>query len=227
MNARLIVLEGLDGSGKATQAGRLIEHLAQTGRPVRKISFPDYANKSSTLVKMYLNGEIGSIDEVNAYAAASFYAMDRYISYHTGWKADYRAGGVIVADRYTTSNLSHQMAKLAPGQWEGYIEWLTDYEYRLLGLPPPDLVIYLDMHPEASMRLIEGRYQGDEQKKDLHEQNFCYLQACRRAALFAAERLGWTVIGCSDAQHRPLAVDEIAEAVARAAGKLNNPEDIC
>lgn len=227
MNAGLIVLEGLDGSGKATQAARLMEHLAGQGRPARKISFPDYANKSSTLVKMYLNGEVGSIEEVNAYAAASFYALDRYVSYRTEWRADYQAGKLIVADRYTTSNLSHQMAKLEKERWEDYIAWLTDYEYRLLGLPRPNLVIYLDMHPEASRLLLAQRYHGDEHKKDLHERDFLYLQSCREAALFAAERLRWTVVRCSDERYRPLPVDDIAAKVAAAADKMSCSEDIC
>ncbi len=213
----LIVLEGLDGSGKATQSALLGQALSQCGYPVRCISFPDYQNPSSTLVQMYLNGEIGTLDEVNPFAASSFYSLDRYISFMQSWRADYLAGTVILADRYTTSNFCHQMGKLPPEEWESYLHWLTDYEYRLLALPAPDGVIYLDMPPAASQRLIERRYHGDRSKKDLHEANAAYLAACRRSALFAAERLGWTVISCADTAQEPLPIDEIAKAVTAAA----------
>ena len=135
---KLIVLEGLDGSGKATQAKLLAEHLAAQGVPVQKITFPDYASDSSALVKMYLAGQFGQHpDDVNAYAASSFYAVDRYASYKTSWGSFYEQGGVIIADRYTTSNAVHQCSKLPQEQWEEYLHWLFDYEFRLLGLPAP------------------------------------------------------------------------------------------
>lgn len=145
---KLIVLEGLDGSGKATQAKLLAEHLAAQGVPVQKITFPDYASDSSALVKMYLAGQFGQHpDDVNAYAASSFYAVDRYASYKTSWGSFYEQGGVIIADRYTTSNAVHQCSKLPQEQWEEYLHWLFDYEFRLLGLPAPDRVIYLQVDP--------------------------------------------------------------------------------
>ncbi len=212
MNGRLIVLEGLDGSGKATQAARAVRRLEESGQAVRAISFPDYNSESSALVKMYLRGEVGALDEVNVYAASGFYSLDRYISYEREWKADYQAGKAIIADRYTTSNLCHQMVKLPRGQWMDYILWLEYYEYMLLALPKPDLVLYLDMHPAASQRLMEQRYNGDEAKKDLHERNRAYLEACREAALFAAGTLGWVVLPCSDAAHKPYPVEEIETA---------------
>ena len=138
---KLIVLEGLDGSGKATQAKLLAEHLAAQGVPVQKITFPDYASDSSALVKMYLAGQFGQHpDDVNAYAASSFYAVDRYASYKTSWGSFYEQGGVIIADRYTTSNAVHQCSKLPPEQWDDFLCWAFDYEYRLLGLPAPDAV---------------------------------------------------------------------------------------
>jgi dTMP kinase len=214
MRGKLIVLEGLDGSGKATQTEILCKTLANEGRLVRHISFPDYNSRSSELVKLYLEGAIGSLDEVNVFAASSFYSLDRYISYRTIWREDYEENGaVIVADRYTTSNLSHQMSKLPKDQWQSYIEWLNDYEYRLLGLPEPDCVCYLDMDPEASRRLIDARYNGDESKRDLHERDFRYLCRCREAALYAAETLSWKRIVCSDEAHEPIAVEAIAREI--------------
>lgn len=153
---------GWDGSGKATQAGLLAESLTAAGTPVRRISFPDYAHKSSIPVQMYLNGEIGSLEEVNVYAASTFYSIDRYISYQTDWSRDCKEGRLILADRYTTSNACHQMVKLPQKEWDGYLDWLADLEYTRMGLPEPGLVIYLDMDPNTSRRLLEKRYGGDE-----------------------------------------------------------------
>ena len=151
----LIVLEGLDGSGKATQAKLLAQHLKEAGKNVQEITFPDYASDSSALVKMYLAGQFGDKpDDVNAYAASSFYAVDRYASYKTSWGSFYEAGGVIIADRYTTSNAVHQCSKLPPEQWESFLQWLFDYEFRLLGLPAPDEVIYLQVDPAVSQKLM-------------------------------------------------------------------------
>ena len=138
---RLLVIEGLDGSGKATQAELLAAALAADGLPVRQVSFPNYASDSSALVRMYLSGQFGSKpDDVNAYAASSFFAVDRYASFKTDWGGFYRDGGVVLADRYTTSNGAHQCSKLPPDQWDSYLDWLFDFEYRLLGLPAPDAV---------------------------------------------------------------------------------------
>ena len=155
---KLIVLEGLDGSGKGTQAKLLAKHLTVTDHLVREITFPDYDSDSSALVKMYLAGQFGQHpDDVNAYAASSFYAVDRYASYKTSWGSFYEQGGVIIADRYTTSNAVHQCSKLPQKQWEEYLHWLFDYEFRLLGLPAPDRVIYLQVDPAVSQRLMTQR----------------------------------------------------------------------
>ena len=121
---KLLVLEGLDGSGKATQAKLLAAHLAGSGRRVMEVTFPDYESDSSALVKMYLSGQFGSRpDDVNPYAASSFYAVDRYASYKTKWGSFYEAGGIVIADRYTTSNAVHQCSKLPPDQWDGFLRW--------------------------------------------------------------------------------------------------------
>ena len=220
MSGSLIVIEGLDGSGKATQTMLLTNCFESKGIAVKKVSFPDYDSQSSALVKMYLNGEIGSLDEVNIYAASNFYSLDRYISYMRVWKNDYLSGKNIIADRYTTSNICHQMSKLPEDQWDEYIEWLEHYEYVMIGLPKPDLVIYLDMAPEASQKLMLSRYSGDENKKDLHERNVDYLLHCRKAALFAAKKLGWQVIKCSDDNNDPLTVDAVAAMVKAAADDM-------
>ena len=148
---KLIVLEGLDGSGKGTQAKLLAKHLTMTDHLVREITFPDYDSDSSALVKMYLAGQFGDKpDDVNAYAASSFYAVDRYAGYKSDWGKFYEEGGILIADRYTTSNAVHQCSKLPPEQWDTFLQWLFDYEYHLLGLPAPDKVIYLQVDPAVS-----------------------------------------------------------------------------
>ena len=198
MSGKLIVIEGLDGSGKATQAQILTEALTAKGERVRKVSFPDYQSDSSALVKMYLAGQFGTHpDDVNAYAASSFYAVDRYASFKKDWESFYRGGGIVVADRYTTSNAVHQCSKLPREQWETYLRWLFHFEYDLLGIPAPDRVVYLQVDPAVSQRLMTGRYHGDESKKDIHEQDLDYLRRSRRAAEYCAAALGWDTVACT------------------------------
>ncbi|WP_294488248.1 deoxynucleoside kinase [uncultured Ruminococcus sp.] len=207
--SELIVLEGLDGSGKSTQFEKLTEYLRGKGVKFKAISFPDYDDPSSTLVQMYLNGEIaGSAEAVNAYAASSFYAADRYVSYKKYWEKDHAEGSMILAARYVTSNCIYQMTKLPEDQWESYLEWLEDYEYIKLGLPRPSKVIFLDMPIEISQKLLSARYDGDESRKDIHEKNIEYLHKCRKAALFTAKKQGWQII-CCGMDGEPLGIDEI------------------
>lgn len=143
MPGRLIVLEGCDGCGKSTQLALLTEKLREQGGNVRTLSYPVYDSDSSALVRMYLSGKFGKDPSaVNAYAASSFYAVDRCADFLANWKADYDAGALFVSGRYTTSNAVHQGAKLAGDERAAYTDWLFDYEYRLLGLPKPDLVIF-------------------------------------------------------------------------------------
>ncbi len=202
---KLIVIEGLDGSGKATQAKRLTEALVEKGIPVREVSFPDYGSDSSALVRMYLSGQFGTDpQDVNAYAASSFFAVDRFASYKKDWHRDY-ARGVVIADRYTTSNAVHQCSKLPKEQWEDFLNWLFDFEYKKLGIPAPDRVIYLNVDPAVSQALMTARYRGDENKKDIHERDIAYLRHSREAAAYCAEKLGWeTVDCCRDGQMRSI-----------------------
>lgn len=194
---KLVVIEGLDGSGKATQTGLLAEAL-KTERKVRMISFPDYASDSSALVRMYLNGDFGTKPgDVNAYAASAFYAVDRFASYSTDWGPFYRGGGLVLADRYTTSNAIHQCAKLPKSEWEAYADWLEDFEYDKMGIPKPDLVFCLDVEPTVSQRLLKQRY-GKDDKRDIHEQDMEYLMRCRAAAHWCARHFGWHMLVCSN-----------------------------
>ena len=199
---KLIILEGLDGSGKGTQADLLAETLAGQGRAFRKLSFPNYKSDSSALVRMYLAGQFGDKpDDVNAYAASTFYAVDRYAGFRSDWGDFYSAGGLLISDRYTTSNAIHQCAKLPRDQWDSYLDWLFDFEYRKMGIPAPDRVIYLAVDPDVSQQLMTQRYHGDESRKDIQEKDTEYLSRARAAAEYCTKALGWTRIECTE--HRP------------------------
>ncbi len=204
---KLIVIEGLDGSGKSTQTENVLNYMQSKGVDVRQIKLPDYESESSALVRMYLGGEFGTHPkDVNAYAASSFYAVDRFANYNTKWKEDYLSGKVILADRYATSNAAHQMTKLDKSDWDEYLAWLEDFEYVKIGIPKPSLVVFLDMPVEISQKLMTSRYKGDEGKKDVHEADVAYLLACREAGMYAAEKLGWSIVKCYEGDEpRPIA----------------------
>lgn len=210
---RMIVIDGLDGSGKATQAELLKKRLTEKGYDIFSLDLPYYDDPSSTLVKMYLAGEMGDKPgDVNCYAASSFFAVDRYASYKKYWEKEYNSDKIVVANRYTTSNACHQMTKLDKEDWDKYIEWLFDFEYKKLGIPEPDCVIFLEMPIEISQRLLSKRYGGDENKKDVHERDTDYLASCYDAAVYAAEKLGWETINCSK-DGEPLSLEEISDMV--------------
>lgn len=213
MNGKLIVIEGLDGSGKSTQENLLREKLADLGIKVNFIKLPNYDDPACEPVKMYLAGRFGKKPgDVNAYAASAFFAVDRYVSYSCYWKDKYANGETFLADRYTTSNAYHQLTKTPRSEWDSYLEWLEDFEYNKMGIPKPDAVIYLDMPIEVSQKLMTGRYNGDESKKDIHEKDVEYLNNCREAADYACRKLGWHRINCSK-NGEPLPVEVISNAV--------------
>lgn len=212
MKGKLIIIEGLDGSGKSTQIEILRKRAQQTGKQVRQIKFPNYAEDSSALVRAYLAGELGSLHEINAYAASVLYSVDRYATFRRHMKEDYDNGCIFLLDRYTTANMYHQTTKLPKEEWDSFLDWLEDLEYSKMGLPKPDLVLYLDMKPQTAKKLMENRYHGDESKKDLHEADFSYLLSCRDAALYAAQRCGWEVLSCCDGES-PLPIDTISQMI--------------
>ncbi len=208
MNGTLYVIEGVDGSGKATQTELLYQALLAQGKQVRKVSFPDYDSPSSSLIKMYLNGEFGTDPQaVNAFATSVFFAVDRFASFRKDWQQFYENGGIIIADRYVTSNLVHQAGKIHDNdEKERYIAWLSDLEYNIFGLPKPDCVIFLDMPPEYSLRL---RQQRNELKQglttDIHEADQAYLQSAYNNAVGIAKHQQWHTISCiADEQIRSI-----------------------
>ena len=217
---KLIVIEGLDGSGKSTQLELLPENLKKFGIETKTVSFPNYDSDSSALVKMYLSGKFGEKPEdVNAYAASCFYAVDRYASYKTDWGKYYENGGTVVAGRYTTSNAVHQASKLPEDKWENFLSWLYDFEYNKVRIPKPDLVIFLDMPIEVSQKLMSKRYSENGGKKDIHESDVDYLNHCRKAALYTAEFSGWKIVSCAK-NGEARSIEDIANDILSAAKEL-------
>ena len=195
---KLIVFEGTDGSGKSTQFSLLTKRLRAEQVEFRTMVFPQYSEPSSALIRMYLGGEFGTKpSDVNAYAASTFYAVDRYASYQKVWKTYYRQGGLILSDRYTTSNAVHQASKEPPERREELFRWLQDFEYNRLELPRPDIVIYLDVPTELTGEMLRKRENRTHTHADIHEQNMDYLRQCRAVGMDAATHYGWTVIHCA------------------------------
>ncbi len=194
---KLIVLEGTDGSGKSTQFARLTEHLTADGINFRKLVFPRYENPSSALIRMYLGGEFGSKpSDVNPYAAASFFSVDRYASWCQDWGEYYRSGGLVVSDRYTTSNAVHQASKLPPEERRAFFSWLYEYEFDRMGLPRPDMVIFLDVPVSFTDKMMRKRESDTGTHADIHEQDLDYLRLCRETAAEAAAFYGWNTVSC-------------------------------
>lgn len=192
---KLIVLEGIDGSGKSTQYRLLQERFLQENIPYHSTVFPRYQEESSALIRLYLGGAFGEKpSDVNAYAAASFFAVDRYASFRQDWGTVYQAGGLILSDRYTTSNAVHQGCKVPREELKGFLDWLYDYEYVRLELPKPDLVIWLDVDLETALRRMRHREQKHHTSADIHEKDAAYLRDCLEVGRFAAAHYGWQVI---------------------------------
>ncbi|MDR1773779.1 MAG: thymidylate kinase [Clostridioides sp.] len=200
MKGKLIIIEsGTDSSGKATQTRKLFERLNKEQINLKKIAFPDYESESSSLVKMYLRGDFGkNPSDVDPYVASTFFAADRYASFKTKWDGFYNSGGLILADRYTTSNMIHQASKMKVSEREKYLDWLYDFEYNMYKIPKPDLVLFLDMPVEKSFELMKNRKNEitGEDKKDIHESNYEYLKECYNTGIEIANKYNWKIIEC-------------------------------
>lgn len=217
---KLIVFEGTDGSGKATQSRLLLERLQREGFDCRPLTFPRYGKPSAAPIEEYLHGGYGSHPgDVDAYATSVLFAVDRFASYRQDWGDYYANGGILIADRYTTSNAVHQASKLPERERQAYLKWLFDFEYRLLRLPEPTLVFYLDVPTEITEKMMRAREAKTNTTADIHEQDEAYLRACRSAAQKTVEECGWHRIDCSkDGEIR--SIEEIHEEIYRCAREL-------
>lgn len=196
----LIAIDGVDASGKQTQTQLLKKRLIEDGKDIKAVSFPAYDNPSSTLVKMYLDGDFGEKpSDVNAYATSTFFAADRFATYRTDWGKDYNSGTIILADRYVSSNLIHQASKIDnSAEKDKFLTWLDDLEHNIYGLPRPDVTIFLDMPPEYGAMLMKNRANKSNgtDKKDIHESDFSYLETSYNNAVYVAERFNWKRVSC-------------------------------
>lgn len=193
--AILISIDGLDGSGKGTQSDMLASRLKMQGKRVKVISFPMYGEQSCFAVEMYLGGKLGGKpSDTNAYAASTFFAVDRYISYRTEWGRDLADYDFVIFNRYVSANAVHQLSKLPKDEWEDFLTWLWDYEFEKLGLPKPDTTLYLLVPPDISLGLVDKR----GEKKDIHEMDREYMHRCYEAGQYAADRLGFDKIDCCE-----------------------------
>lgn len=214
MAGKLIVFEGTDGSGKSTQFRLACDALKEQGKGFRTMVFPRYSEESSALVRMYLGGQFGSRpSDVNAYAASTFYAVDRFAGYKQDWGGYYENGGVMVSDRYTTSNAIHQAAKLPETEWEEYFQWLGEFEYGRLGLPKPDLVLWMDMPIEKTVENLRQRESDTNTTADIHEVDTEYLCTCYAAAARAAQFYGWRRVSCVDSNGNLRSIEDIHNEV--------------
>ncbi len=217
---KLIVFEGLDGSGKATQAKLFHHSLLAQGQRAINVTFPNYNSPSSALVKMYLSGEMGKrVTDVNAYSASLFFGVDRFASFKTQWGEFYSTDGIVISDRYTTSNAVHQCSKMPQKKWDEFLNWLFTTEYELMAIPKPDIVFYLDVDPEVSQDLMTNRYKGTDKEKDIHERDLNYLKQSRKAAKYCVKKYNWSVIKCSE-NGKMRTIDDIHFEITKKYSKL-------
>ena len=216
MSGKLIIIEsGSDASGKATQTKKLYERLLKDGYNIKNVEYPNYKSESSSLVKMYLRGDFASnATDVDPYIASTFFAADRYASYKTEWEEFYKSGGIVLADRYTTSNMVHQASKMQKCDIDNYLNWLSDYEFNLYKIPKPDCIIFLDVPIEFSKKLMENRknkFTGEE-KKDIHESDLNYLKKSYENSLYIADKYNWRKIECIK-DNNLRSIDDIHEEI--------------
>lgn len=215
MKGKLIVIDGLDGSGKQTQTKMLFERLKRENFKVCTTSFPNYQSKTGELVQMYLSGEFGDVNSVNAYQGSISYAMDRYLSFiKDDWGKKYLDGYLVICDRYTTSNLIHQGPKLPDNELLNYIEWLEDLEYQKLKIPTPDDILFLDIPVEISVELMHNRLNkfSKREEKDIHERNTNYLKHCYETSKKICALRNWQIISCTE-NNELLPIEKVNEKI--------------
>lgn len=226
MKGKLIIIEsGSDGSGKATQSEYLYNRLIKDNIKVRKVEFPNYKSEASALVKMYLRGDFGKDpSDVSPYIASTFFTVDRYASYKKDWEEFYKEGGIIISDRYTTSNMVHQASKFSTKkEKDDFLNWLWDFEFNLYGLPVPDKVFFLDMPVEFTQKLTFNRKNKitGEKEKDIHESNRKYLDTTYENGVYIAKKYGWERVECIE-NDKVKTIREISDFIYDSAISLIN-----
>lgn len=212
---KLIVIDGTDGSGKATQTKLLANRLEKAGYKVRIEDFPQYGQKSAGPVEDYLVGIYGKADELGAYVPSVFYAVDRFAASERIRK-HLKQGFIVISNRYVTANMAHQGGKIKnPKHREKYFKWITDLEYVFFKIPKPDLNVILHLPPEVSLKLVRKRgpqYYIGSKKRDVHERDIYHLRAAEKIYLSIAKRFKYKVVeGFVDGKLE--SPDEIGEKV--------------
>ena len=224
----VVALEGLDGSGKRTQAFQLKARVERGGGRAEILSFPRYQETEfGGKIAHYLNGGFGPLEAVTPYLPALLYAGDRLESLPL-IRAAIEGGTLLILDRYTASNLAYQGARLEGGERETFLDWLANVEHRVYGLPVPDLQIFLSVPPEVSMRQVseKGERSYTSRLRDLHEENPGYLARCHEVYEFLIERelpSKWKSIQCLRADGEMRGIDDIAEEIWVALADWPNP----
>lgn len=213
---KLFVIEGTDSSGKQTQLEELKRRFEKEKIEYKSVSFPNYESNSSELVKIYLSGELAeNPKEISPYIASTFYAADRYVTFKREYEKYYNNGGIILADRYTTSNMVHQAGKIEDAEErKKFLDWLWDFEFNLYGLPVPTQIIFLNMPTEYAIKLMKNRKNKftNEKKKDIHERNLEHLKDAYNEALKVSKKYNWYEIKCIK-DNRIRTIDDIHEEI--------------
>lgn len=194
---KFIVIDGTNGSGKATQTKKLVTELKHMGKDIMLVDFPRYGKRSAALAEDYLNGKFGSLKEVGPYKASIFFACDRFAA-SNGIKEHLEKGGIVISNRYTPSNMAHQTAQIRNYKSkEKYLDWVQDLEYNIFQIPKPDLILILINAPEKSQAWVDKKgfrayVQG--QKRDLHESDLKHLRDAANTYRFIAKKYNWEII---------------------------------
>ena len=217
-NGKLIAIEGIDGSGKHTQIELLSKALDARGISYTRFSFPRYDSSFGQLVACYLNGEFGALDAVDPHFSALLFAGDRYEC-----KADLERalmnGGMILADRYISSNLAHQTARVGPQRREEFSSWLKRLEYGIYGLPAEDLVLYMRVPAPEAQRMVgrKGARKYTSRKRDLQEADLRHLEQAALVYDRLATEANWRTLECWDSEKKSLRPPEAIHAEVLAA----------
>ena len=212
-----IVIDGLDGSGKGTQTKLIVDRLREEGYQVEMADFPQYGNWSASFVERYLRGEFGGSSEVGAKQASLFYALDRFAA-SSKIKEWLDQGRVVISNRYVSANKGHQLGKIEEGEMKHFLDWVNETEYEVLGIPIPNLTLFLHMKPEIGQLLVdqkEAREYTQGKKRDIHEADVEHLRNAERAFLFCIDNdnvENWEKIICFD-NDQPKSRNEIHQEV--------------